>query len=152
MRSEIPETSCHIEDLDYQLSHTQEVYHDLVIFPIGQTLCRTDDIVAPECERETPRRRKRRETPRSQGKKHLCRNQFQQEEICFRRFSHLSLQFQGNQQPKPIREGHHQPGERPISTSQTELLNWKKTSRGKEKPTSWISELGPDTALSECGK
>ena len=56
---------------------------------------------------------KAEETPRSQDKKSCCRKQFQEKDIRLRRYWHLALQFQGNQQPKLIPEEDHQPGERP---------------------------------------
>ena len=82
---------------------------------------------------ETPRR-KWKETPRAQDKKHLCRYHFQQKEIRFRRVGHRELQFQSNQQPKHTPEGQCQPGERPITTSTTELINLEMKSRGQNKP------------------
>ena len=67
----------------------------------------TDHIVAPDCGEEGLLQTGSGERPpRPQDKKHLCRVQFQQQAIRLRRSCHLGLQIQGNQQPKPMLEGH----------------------------------------------
>ena len=140
MRSEILASSCHIKDLDDQLSHTQELLYDLVVQENARSECqsispdrsgtpRTGHIVAPE--------RGERPHPRTQDKKHFCRKQFQLREISFRRTCHMGLQIQGQQQPKPIPKGHHQQGESVSSGRlRRNILKWKR--KGKAKGSRYV--------------
>ena len=111
---------------------------------------RTDHTVAPKCGRRPHAECGDRESPRFRDTAHLCRIQFQHKEIRLRRFCRFELQVPGSPQAKLILEGHHQTGARPMSTSQTELLNWMQKSRGTEKPKHCNSESGHTAALSGC--
>ena len=130
------------------MNRTQEMFHDLVVQEnerrniAASLLIRQAHVEPITPSLPTPGRDPTQNAavdPRLQDTAHFCTDHLQQKEIRLRRFYHLELQFPGNPQPKVIPEGHLQAGERPNSTSQAELLNRDKKSRGKQKPKSFES-------------
>ena len=122
------------------MNRTQEMCHYLVVqeiapstviasLPIGQA--HAEPITASLLDARETTRRMREKSPTLTGRSTLLQNLIQAEGNPLATIVPPRTSVSRKPQLKVMPEG-HQPGERFMSTSQTELVNWEKKRRGKK--------------------